>query len=451
MEDAAALIQAHSIRGSARALPAIGADGVIVSRLSGSVEAGSTFVLNYSNFANFSHECEQFDSFGPKQCTIYYDQPFLTTFAATLNGGVKSGDAFYQSFNFGLSVNESNFWSFLVPKDMLLESRCSICQDSCSWSAAAEKFTLGLTVPTVWEDAAVCNGTSTQEEFVLINTTTVWPKPLEALGLGGTITLTTGVYDKDNNTRVSGSYTYTLTAPSMLAAEPEHSALQQLQSDPRSFPGVLLDWITGAMQVTRKAKGSSKTPVDSASKSLMFDFVVKTINSGSSVSLTASTGCTSTDSLGSVSCEFGLGETITLSTTLDISFTAVKGATLYRSRKFHMGGNMSIIVDMLLPKVEVVKPLCGTAEVTLPGSSQTYQPPKCGFYRFEFSTQPADVKMFDDFVSFNFPSSDALPFLPQTFDDLLPISYTQEVQLRNPDNSTIMAFEVTYGLKTAGA
>eukprot|EP00408_Alexandrium_pacificum_P031287 CAMPEP_0171273618 /NCGR_PEP_ID=MMETSP0790-20130122/62383_1 /TAXON_ID=2925 /ORGANISM="Alexandrium catenella, Strain OF101" /LENGTH=192 /DNA_ID=CAMNT_0011742623 /DNA_START=108 /DNA_END=682 /DNA_ORIENTATION=+ len=170
IEDAAALIQAHSIRGNTRALPAVGADGVIVSRLSGSAEAGSTFVLNYSNFANFSHKCEQFDGFGPKQCHIYYDQPFLTTFAATLNGGVKSGDAFYQSYNFDLSVNESNFWSFLVPKDLSLESRCSVCQDSCSWSAATEKFTLGLTVPTVWEDASVCNGTSVQEEFVLINT-----------------------------------------------------------------------------------------------------------------------------------------------------------------------------------------------------------------------------------------------------------------------------------------
>jgi len=442
VEDAAALIQTHAIQADVQALPAVGADGVTVSRVHSFAEAGSMWFYNFGDFGNYSHKCEDFDGFGPKECAIYYNEPFHHTVSANLGGGVKSGDSFYQSYSLDLSVNESDFFAFLVPEKLFLGGYCTVCEESCSWLTADEKFSLGLTFPTVWEDAAVCGGSSTKEEFLLVNSTSAIPQPPATLALSGTVTETVAVYDKDNNTRLSGSYAYTLSAPSMLAARPEQSGLQQLGSDPRSLPGALLGWVTDAMQATRRAKSGRRGLVDRASKSLTFDLVVKDVNAGSSVSINASTGCSSPGSRGSISCEFGLGENVTLSTALNLGFTAVENGTLYTSKKFHIGGNLSMIADLLLPKTEHVSPLCGE-----PGSGYS----KCGFYRFDFSTVPAEIKMGDDFASFDFPSNSALPFLPQNFEDILPISYTQEMEIRNPDNSTIIALEVTLGLKKAGA
>jgi len=437
IEDAEALIQSRWVQERALALPAVGADGLAFSRVSGSAEAGNSWVLNFTDFGTGGHQCEQYDEHGPQECAFYYGEPFRTVFTVNLDGGVQSGDSYYHSWDFDLSCNESDFWSFLVPKNFLVEGRCTACQDSCSFSTVTSKLSLKVTMPTVWENNAICSG-SAPAENVLANFTGQWFQLPTSLAVGGTFKEKIAVYDSSDNARVSGEYQYTLTAPSMLAATPEHSNLQQLHNDPRSFPGDLLGWITDAVQATRISKGSKKLG-NLASKNLMFDFVVKTINSGSSVAITASTGCTSTDSSGSVSCEFGLGETVSISTAFNLGFTAAEGSNLYKSRKFHLGGNLSAIVDMLLPKFETVAPLCGDGS----------QLSKCGDYRFELSTNPADIKMLDDFVSFDFPALEKLPFLPQTFDDLLPISYTQEMQIRNPDNSTIIGFEVTYGLKTA--
>jgi len=448
IEDASALIQQQkagtlqavsSLQEHAwRGLPPVGAgDGVRMSRLSASAEAGSSFLLNYSHF------CDEFDDFGPKECALYYGMYFWQKFKVKLNGGLSSGDVLYQAFDLDLSCNESDFLSFLVPKKFSVETRCTMCDSSCGVISNTSAFFLGITVPTVVEDEAVCGSSSEpkQEEFWFTNTTAYWTKPAETLRLGGSVTATMGVHDKDNNTRISGSYVFKLVEPSMLAAKPERSAL--LGSNHHSFPDKLIGMIKDAMPFARAPKGSHAKVDKRSSRILMFNFTVKSLTSGSRVSITTDKGCTSMDSHGSVVCEFALGENITMSTDMDIGLTALAGSTIYTASKLHVGGSFHDLVD-LLPMNESTKPLCGGTE------NATYHPMKCGYYRLQLSTTPAVVQMFTDFEDFNIPTIGAMAQLPEaSFDDLLPIRFVSELILRGPDSLPLLAVDLAYGLKVA--
>lgn len=442
-----ALEASSELQESARALPDVGADGIRMSRLSATAEAGSNLFLNYSAF------CEQEDAFGPKECALYYETPLWQTFKIHLNGGLNSGDVLMMGFNISLDHNKSSFWSLFAPKNINVGVGCGLCENSdCVYNVAKTNFSLNITTPTIIDDAAICGNTTTpkQEEFVISNASTYWLKPPGVLALSGDVTMSTGVYDSLGNARVHGTYRYRMTPPSSpfsLAAEKIVGARQPI-GPLDLLRKTFVDRLTGSEADSHRVSlRDFIASLGNHSHTIELNLTIKGIASGSSITIMADKGCTATDSLGSVACELPLNDTVTIDAAADLAFTAAEGGTLYASSKTSVGGNLGIIFGQYLKKKEMSAPICGPAVTItdMKGLTHDYQPGKCGGYAVKLSS--TGFKQLADFTNFDFPEIPLAPFMPKTFDDILPLSEVSEFELKNPDNSTIVSFELGIGLK----
>mmetsp|Transcript_102502 Transcript_102502/g.319381 ORF Transcript_102502/g.319381 Transcript_102502/m.319381 type:complete len:496 (+) Transcript_102502:56-1543(+) len=473
IEDAAALIQqrqavsalesSSSLQATSRALPDPGSDGVRMSRLSATGEAGSIIFKNYSYF------CEQEDSFGPKECALYFGMPFHTTYKVRLSNGLSIGDVLFQSTAVSLQHNTSNLWSFLVPSNFHVESSCGLCASSCDYKTVNPKYSLNVTVPTFLEGMDMCNGTATQEEFVISNQSSFWFKPAAGLSLAGNVTTSTAVFDSNGNTRVQAAYVYRMsnTPPlAMLAASPDGAPSAgglpaEVSMGPMDLLGqALFGTLDEAAEVLKSRRAAdpgvvlSETALSTSSQhALVLNLTVRGLAAGNSISFQSDKNCTSTDSSGSIACLIPFNETVNFTSDVNISFTAQEGSTLYTSSKLNVGGSLETLFPNKFKKKEVNVPFCGNQSVVvtdMKGLSHNYKPGKCGLYALSFANRGEELQKMAEFANFDLPRVFFMPFLPRTFDGLLPLSSTSELEIKREDGSTVVSLEFAIGISLVG-
>jgi len=487
VEDAAALIQqrqAVEALESEVALPSPGPDLIRMTRVSASAEAGSSIILNYSSF------CEQEDEFGPKECALYFDMPFDQMFKVRLNGGLRSGDTVVSSVDTSFDHNTSSFWSFLVPPDFTFGLACTFCQDTCSLTSVKPSYSLNVTYPTVLEHASVCQAPSgpVQEEFTIANASTYWFKPPFGLSLNANATVSTGVFDQSGSARAQATYLYraasasppsTLYSLNLARSAEERRERDAVANHPLSFvglfPQMLLEMMLGSLGqadevVTEHVLSQSQDPGVALSRSetssraksmrdilretphkISLNMTVKGLAAGNSITV-ASQQCTVTDSVGSVECDLPLGSGVAFNTTMDIAYTAAEGGTIYTSTQASVGGDLSLLFPDKFAKKEKTVPICGSEVTTVTGTNgvnHTYIPAKCGPYRVQFSSTQNEFTHLGDFANFDLPQIPFMPFLPNTIDDLMPISQVEELVMTAQDGTTIVSLEIAIGIKLA--
>jgi len=487
VEDAAALIQqrqAVEALESEVALPSPGPDLIRMTRVSASAEAGSSIILNYSSF------CEQEDEFGPKECALYFDMPFDQMFKVRLNGGLRSGDTVVSSVDTSFDHNTSSFWSFLVPPDFTFGLSCSFCQDTCSLTSVKPSYSLDVTYPTMLEHESYCDSsTPVGEEFTISNSSTYWFKPPLGLSLDANATVSTGIFDASGAARAQATYLYraasassspsTLYSRSLDRTVEERREQDTVSNHPLSFlglfPQMFLEMMLGSMRqadevVTERVMAQNQGPAVALSRSetssgaksmrdilkdtphkISLNMTVKGLAAGNSITV-ASQQCTVTDSVGSVECDLPLGSGVAFNTTMDIAYTAAEGGTIYTSTQASVGGDLSLLFPDKFAKKEKTVPICGSEVTTVTGTNgvnHTYIPAKCGPYRVQFSSTQNEFTHLGDFANFDLPQIPFMPFLPNTIDDLMPISQVEELVMTAQDGTTIVSLEIAIGIKLA--
>mmetsp|Transcript_75327 Transcript_75327/g.232992 ORF Transcript_75327/g.232992 Transcript_75327/m.232992 type:complete len:494 (-) Transcript_75327:51-1532(-) len=467
-EDVAALFQQRQAVAALEPLPAEllphpGSDGLHVSRVSASGENGSSIVLNYTSIGHnlSSTTCEQDGPFGPKECVLYYGEPVYKTYSVHLANGVGSGDVIREAYRFDLQHNASSFWSFLVPKTVYVAWSCGICGGTCSLSTTTARFSLNVTSPASWDDSPLCaslgNSTAPPQETLAIDSS--WSfllKPPADLALQGTVNMTAAVVDAHGNDRARASWVFrmlTSTPAAMLArgieglGQPPLGALDLLGEMLLDSAGEVFD-----LSGSEGSSGSGLMLADVLSNhsyGLVLNMTVRSIAAGSSIGVSFERFCTAQDTHGSIACLLPFNETISFTPHLNLSYTASEGSTVYSSSKASVAGALPTLFPNGFKKREMTLPLCGNETVTvtnLKGVRKQYSPGKCGFHSIAFAALQPEIQTLPPIKNFDLPHIPFMPFLPKTFDSLLPLTEVSELVMRHHDNTTILSLQFGVGI-----